>query len=116
MPDPVVLPGAMGINPITWVRNETTATAAQNLGSISVDASGYPMLDAQGEPQRMLVSADARIDTAKGELICSTVDTATLDPGNGMVAKGIFHGYDYPFYYYDLRANAANRIARYLAK
>ena len=115
MPDPVVLPGAMVINPITWTRSEATATASQNLGGISLDKSGSPVLDAQGQPQRVLGFADARIDTAKGELICSTADTATLDPGNGLVAAGIFHNYDYPFYYFDIRANAANRIRRYLA-
>jgi hypothetical protein len=115
MPDPVVLPGAMVINPITWTRSEATATASQNRGSISLDKNGYAMLDAQGQPKKVLGVADARIDTAKGELICSTVETATLDPGNSLVAAGIFHNYDYPFYYFDLRANAANRIARYLA-
>jgi hypothetical protein len=113
--DPVILPGAMVINPITWTRSEATATAEQNLGSISLDASGYPVLDAQGQPKKELRVADARIDTAKGQLICSSVNTATLSPGNGMVAAGIFHNYDYPFYYFDIRANAANRIARYLA-
>jgi hypothetical protein len=115
MPDPVVLPGAMVINPVTWTRGEATATASQNLGGISLDKNGYAVLDAQGQPQKVLGVADARILTAKGELICSTVDTATLDPGNGMVAAGIFHNYDYPFYYFDIRANAANRIKRYLA-
>lgn len=33
-----------------------------------------------------------------------------------MAAAGIFHNYDYPFYYLNLRANAANRIKRYLAE
>jgi hypothetical protein len=33
-----------------------------------------------------------------------------------MVGQGIYHPYDYPFYYFDIRANAANRIARYLKK
>ena len=78
--------------------------------------AGYAVLDARRQPKKVLRVADARIDTAKGELICSTVDTATLDPGNGMVAAGIFHNYDYPFYYFDIRANAANRIKRYLAR
>ena len=36
MPDPVVWPGAMVINPITWTRTEATATPDQNLGGISV--------------------------------------------------------------------------------
>ncbi|MEI7813216.1 MAG: DUF3089 domain-containing protein [Coriobacteriia bacterium] len=115
MPDPVVHPGAMVINPITWTRSEATATAAQNLGGISLDANSYAVLDAHGQPKRMLGVADAKIDTAKGLLICSTVNTATLDPGNSVTAAGIFHNYDYPLYYFDIRANAANRIARYLA-
>ena len=115
MPDTVILPGAMAINPITWTRSETTATASQNLGGISLDKNGYAVLDAQGQPKKVLGVADARIDTATGRLICSTVDKATLDPGNRVTAAGIFHNYDYPFYYFDLRANAANRIARYLA-
>jgi hypothetical protein len=114
MPDPVVLPGALVINPITWTTDQTLATAAQNLGSLSVDANGNPVLDAQGQPQRVLNYADAQVDTAKGELIC-TVDPSTLVQ-NDMVAGGIYHNYDYPFYYFDLRANAANRIARFLAR
>ncbi len=114
MPDPVVLPGAMVINPITWTRDETVATAAQNLGSITLKSNGYPVLDAQGQPKKVLSYADAQIDTAKGELICSTVDQATLAPGNSMVEAGIYHSFDYPFYYFDLRANAENRIDRYL--
>ena len=114
--DPVVLPGAMVINPITWTRDETVATAAQNLGGIALDSGGNAVLDAQGQPQRVLNYADARIDTAKGELVCSTADPGTLGPGNAMVAAGIYHNYDYPFYYFDIRANAENRIAHYLNK
>jgi len=115
-PDPVVLPGAMVINPITWTTDQTPATAAQNLGSLGVDSQGNVLLDAQGNPQKVLNYADATIDTAKGELICSTVDQSTLAPGNQMVASGIYHSYDYPFYYFDLRDNAAKRIARFLAE
>ncbi len=116
VPDPVVLPGAMVINPITWTTDQTKATAAQNLGGIALDSNGYAVLDAEGNPQRVLNYADAQIDTAKGELICSTADPSTLAPGNQMVAGGIYHNYDYPFYYFDLRDNAAKRIARFLAK
>jgi pimeloyl-ACP methyl ester carboxylesterase len=116
VPDPVVLPGAMVINPITWTTDETPATAAQNLGGIALDSNGYAVLDAQGNPQRVLNYADAQIDTAKGELICSTADPSTLAPGNALVAAGIYHNYDYPFYYFNLRENAANRIILFLAK
>ena len=116
VPDPVVLPGAMGINPITWTTEQTQATAAQNLGGIAMDSNGYATLDVEGNPQKVLNYADAQLDTTKGELICSTADPGTLAPGNALVASGIYHNYDYPFYYFDLRANAANRIARFLVK
>ena len=116
MPDPVVLPGAMVINPITWTRSETLATAAQNLGSISVGSDGYPVMDAQGNPQKVLNFADAQIKTSTGTLICSTVNPSVIAPGNPLVGAGIYHTFDIPFYYFDLRANAANRIDRYLKK
>jgi len=116
VPDPVVLPGAMVINPITWTRDETLATAAQNLGGIAVGSNGYAILDAQGNPQKVLNYADAQINTAKGTLICSTADPATLDPGSSLVAAGIYHTFDYPFYYFDIRANAANRVDHYFSK
>ena len=114
MADPVVLAGAKSINPITWNTTEATAPASLSLGGIALDSSGYAVTDAQGQPKKVLGYADARIDTTRNELICSTASTATLDPGNKMVAAGIFHNYDYPFYYFDLRANAADRIAHYL--
>ncbi len=114
--NPVVLPGAMVINPITWTRTEMPATAAQNLGSIAVNPqTGYAALDAQGNPQKVMNEADAQINTSRGVLISSSVDPSTLDPGNNLVASGIYHNYDYPFYYFDIRANAENRINRYFS-
>ena len=81
-----------------------------------MDGLVHAVLDAQGNPQRVLNYADAKIDTAKGELICSTADPNTLAPGVAMVASGIYHTFDYPFYFFDLRANAEKRVARYLEK
>ena len=110
-PDPVVLPGALAINPITWTTKQTEASAAQNAGSIELDpASGRPVLDAQGRILQVLNLADARVDTAKGALICSTVNPADYDFGFPL---GVYHTFDYPFYFFDVRANAADRIRRY---
>jgi hypothetical protein len=52
--------------------------------------------------------ADARIDITNGVLICSTADTNTI----GIL--GIYHNFDYPFYYFNIRSNAANRITKFL--
>jgi hypothetical protein len=52
--------------------------------------------------------ADARIDITNGVLICSTADTNTIG------IQGIYHNFDYPFYYFNIRSNAANRVTKFL--
>ncbi|MBU4336666.1 MAG: DUF3089 domain-containing protein [Actinobacteria bacterium] len=112
--NPVLLPGGLAINPITWTRTEEQATAAQTLGSISLDPkTGLPVMDADGQPTKVMGLADARVDTAKGVIICDSVNPA--DYAFGMPV-GVYHPFDYPFYYFDVRANAAERVAKYLAK
>jgi hypothetical protein len=111
--NPVVLPGAIAINPITWSRDETLAAADKNLGSLSLDKDGSPVLDADGKILAVKNYADARVDKAKGVLICSTVDESKLVLGFG---PGIYHTYDYPFYFFDIRENAALRTRNFLSK
>ena len=103
--NPVVLPGAMAINPISWTRGEKTATAAQSLGSVDMDATGKLVTQQH--------YADARISKERGVVICSTVDVDKLSPGNQVFPKGVYHHYDYLFYYYNLRENAAVRAEKY---
>jgi pimeloyl-ACP methyl ester carboxylesterase len=115
--NPVVLPRAMAINPITWTRAETLAPASQNLGGISVNPqTGYAVVDASGNPVKVMNYADAQVNTARGAVICSTADPSQLAPGNQLVSNGVYHPFDYPFYYFDVSANAANRVAKYFAK
>ena len=104
--NPVVLPGALVINPISWTRSEKLAPAEHNLGSIDVGTDGQMIF--------LKAYADARIDKARGVLVCSTVDVEKLSPGNRFVPKGIYHRYDYLFYYFNLRENAANRTNKFL--
>ena len=114
--NPVTMPGGIAINPITWTRAEDYASTSQNLGGISVDPqTGYAALDSSGAPARVERYADAQVNQERGVVICSTANPNQLAPGNPAVAAGIYHPYDYPFYYFDIRANAENRIARYLA-
>jgi hypothetical protein len=116
--NPVLLPGGLAINPITWTRKQTEATAKQNLGSIELNpATGTPVLAKAGKIKRVMGLADARVDKAKGVVICSTVDAASPPyyiPGG--FPMGVFHTFDYPFYFFDIRANAANRVERFFAK
>ena len=90
------------INPLTWTTDETLATTADGSGSIMPNASMVfvPV------PQY----ADAKIDKAKGVLVCRTAEEAKL---SGSLGKGVYHSFDYPFYYFNLRANAALRVAKF---
>lgn len=108
-PNPVMLSMIpLVINPITWTRSERPASAAQNLGSLLPDAAGVL--------GRVNHYADARIDKTRGVIICSTCDVSQYAPGmpNGFL-RGVFHPYDYPFYYFNLRHNALNRSHRFLS-
>lgn len=70
-------------------------------------------MDEHGKLITLKKYADARVDKAKGVLICSTVDVDKLSPGNQVFPKAS-HRYDYPFYYYNLQRNAAARTNRFL--
>lgn len=116
--NPVLLPGGLAINPITWTRKQTAATAKQNLGSIELNpATGTPVLNASGSIKRVMGVADARVDKAKGVVICSTID-ASAEPyyTPGGFPMGVLHPFDYPFYFFDVRANAANRVEHFFAR
>lgn len=106
--NPVLLPGALVINPISWTRSEKSIRAEENLGSITMGADGQMVF--------LKDYADARLDKAKGVVICSTVDVEKLSPGNQVFPKGVYHHYDYLFYYFNIRDNAAVRVKNFLNK
>lgn len=113
--NPVVLSGALSINPITWTRDEAQASASQNLGSIMLNRDGSVVLDSDGKFLKVMNYADAQVDIAKGVLVCSTADENRLAPGNASFGRGVYHSFDYPFYYYNIQENAANRVEKYFA-
>lgn len=92
------------INPITWTRDQTLATMEQGLGSFMPDSNEV----FSAVPQ----CADARVDTLKGVIIANTTYANLLEP----TFHGIYHGFDYSFYYFNIRQNAINRINHYLNK
>jgi hypothetical protein len=114
--NPVILPGAMVINPITWTRTGELAPAEQNLGSIILNSDGTVKLMDGDKIVPVKNYADAQVNQERNALICSTADVNRLSPGNAVFPKGIFHSFDYPFYYMNIRENAANRAKIFLNK
>lgn len=97
------------INPISWTTAETLATTAEGLGSYMPD----PITR---EFSRVDQYADARIDKTQGVLICSTANEDSMHVLSPGFAKGNYHSFDYPFYYFNLRQNAENRANKFLNK
>jgi hypothetical protein len=116
-PNPVLLKGGIAMNPITWTRRQTRAKAGKNQGSIQLDpTTGVPLMTKQGRILRVKRLADARVDREKGVVVCSTVPWGTppyFTPGG--FPKGVLHTFDYPLYFFSIRANAALRAQHYLA-
>jgi len=113
-----VLYGLVGlvINPINWKTDNTYAAKSESLGSFLP----VPVVPATVPPsfvfEPVLQYADAQIDIAKGVLICSTADQAVIDILDELQGfpDGVYHAFDIPLYYYDLRANAQNRANKYM--
>lgn len=108
----VLLPGAMSINPLNWKLDDTYAPASENLGSLTENKE-------TGEPEIADIGADAQIVLSRG----TVVTKAKPDPMPEEAAKitlqyfgpGARHDNDYTFYYNNIKANVAKRIAAYKA-
>ena len=105
--NPVVQPGAIAINAITWTRSTRPAFATQSLGSLLPNTAGRLV--------KVNHYADARVDKSRGAVTCSTCGINEFAPGSPLgFPRGIFHLHDYMFYYFDLRHNATIRTQHYL--
>jgi len=105
-----VLYGMVGrvINPINWKTDDTYADKSESQGSFMPDHSLIL--------QTMSHYADAQIDIVHGVLVCSTAEEPFISDLETLAGfpKGVYHSFDIPLYYYDLRANAQNRVNKYL--
>jgi len=106
VPNPLVRPGAISINPITWTRGEELAPASASLGSWLPDASGKFV--------KVMDYASAQVDLKRGVVVASE-PAVVPDVGSGMWPDGVLHSFDIPFYYFNLRQNAKDRAEAFLA-
>ena len=101
-------PGGISINPINWKRDDTYASAKENLGSLTVDG-------------KLVVPgvADARVDTVRGSVVVTTADPklyAIADEGTQMFGPECYHLHDYGFFFNNLKQNVADRIKTFTEK
>ena len=106
----VLMPGGISINPLNWKLDETYAPASLNLGSLIVN-------EQTGEPEIADIGADAQVNLARGSVI-TNAKAAPMPEDTAKIAAAFFgpdgrHGEDYTFYYNNIKANVAKRIATY---
>jgi hypothetical protein len=108
--NPVMQANAIAINPINWKRDTTLATAATNLGSLALDPNKIPKPEVFDIPGL----ADAEVEPVRGVVKCSV--TPDMVSKSATFPVGVYHVYDYPFYFNNIKDNARVRVNVFLNK
>ena len=104
---PVLLPGAKCVNPLSWTTSDTYAGKDLNAGAV--------FFDKQGKIDRDVPHyCSARIEPFSGALVTQVPED--LGTGNAAFPPGVYHAYDYTFYYRNLERNVGERIRAYRAQ
>ncbi|MBQ4400556.1 MAG: amidohydrolase family protein [Synergistaceae bacterium] len=109
----VLFPNAISINPLNWKLDDTYAPASENLGSLVLNEKtgtleiGDVGADAQVVPERGVVVTNAKVEPMPAEL--AAVASEFFGPDGR-------HESDYTFYYNNIKANVAKRVAAYKKK
>lgn len=95
----------MVINPINWRRDESTAKSEENIGELVLNDSGNYEVESPG-------TKDAIINSERGTLVCTTADASKYH--HKWFPLGVYHTYDYEFYFGNLKKNVRDRIISFM--
>ena len=95
------------INPLTWSRGSQKAPKTLNAGACFTDYSGAVVREV---PQL----TGCYIDNVRGTLKVTDVDKKEFVPGLPLFSEGVYHIYDYQFFYRNLQQNVNLRIKTFM--
>lgn len=98
----------LAINPLNWKTDGTPAGKKENQGACFTDYSGKIITEL---PQL----TGAYIDAQRGALKVTDVTPEEYPAGLSIFAEGVYHLYDYQFFYRNLQENVGVRLEAYLA-
>jgi hypothetical protein len=107
IPSVIIAKNGIAINPLNWKLDETYAPASENLGSLVLN-------EKTNEYEIQHIDVDAKINLARGVIVTTT--KAPVTPMPDFFGPASFHENDYSFFYNNIKANVAKRIAAYKAK
>ncbi len=93
----------LGINPLNWTTTKTYADKSLNKGAIFTDYDGKII-------KQVPNFTGAYLDKKRGTLKVLDVDAADYPPLLDVFQPGVFHIYDYLFFYQNLKENVKQRI------
>lgn len=96
----------LAINPLNWKTDETPAGRSLNKGACFTDYSGQIVTEI---PQL----TGAYIDETRGALKVIDVTEEDYPAGLSILDEGVYHLYDYQFFYRNLQDNVAVRVDEY---
>ena len=114
-PSPVVQPGAMAINPITWTRKQTEASAAQEPRLHRAEPGHRRDAVPQRQRDDQAFHERRRRPRQQGQGRRRLQHHRRSAPPYfkpGGFPMGVLHTFDYPLYFFSVRANAADRVAQ----
>ena len=97
----------LAINPLNWRTDSTPADKALNQGGCFTDYGGTIVTEI---PEL----TGAYIDSARGALKVTDVTAEDYPPGLSIFDSGVYHLYDYQFFYRNLQENVSVRVAEYI--
>lgn len=95
----------LAVNPLNWTCSSEPAPQELNLGACFTDYSGRIT-------EEIPALTGAYIDENRGSLIVTDVSADRFP--NDLIGEGIFHVYDYMFFYRNLQKNVTDRIEAYM--
>ncbi|MBD5559021.1 MAG: DUF3089 domain-containing protein [Clostridia bacterium] len=99
----------LAINPLSWETGTGTADRSLNDGACFPDTDGTIISEIDH-------FTGAYIDGSRGTLKVTDVMEADYPPQLDIFEDGVYHVYDYQFFYRDLQENVGERIAAYTAQ
>ncbi len=103
---PVLLEDALCINPLNWKTDNTPADRSMNLGAVFFEQNSDKI------EREVPNYTGAQINTSTGAL--NTTPPDHFDAG--FFPEGVYHKYDYTFWYRNLQKNVEDRIKAYFKK
>ena len=108
--DSIIVPEGtrtLSINPLNWKTDSSSADRSLNLGACFTDYSG-------NITQEIPFLTGAYLDPSRGTL--KAIDIEADDYANALFPDGVYHLYDYQFFFRNLEENVKTRIEQYLEK